>query len=110
MFFAKWGGACGTNYLTTTPSPSRASGGGSLGLTIYPNPADGELSINMNVDLKNTELSIYDGLGKKVLEKNNKDKFTSTKINTTAFNNGLYQIVLKQNGSILDSKKLVVAH
>jgi hypothetical protein len=77
---------------------------------MYPNPADGEVLINMNSNLQNTELSLYNGLGEKVFEKNYKHNEQATKINTSTFSNGLYQVVLKQNGKVIDSKKLVVGH
>lgn len=74
------------------------------GIKIYPNPANSQLTIESN-DLSPIAVSVFDALGKKVLQ----DNLTtgSHTINIASWAKGIYLVVLNQNG-VSYTQKLIV--
>lgn len=76
----------------------------SLSFNVFPNPVEDELNVEME-GAKNTKGSIYDNMGREVLnfETNGKESF---RINTSLLTKGIYTIVLSSDESVA-SKKFV---
>ena len=74
-------------------------------INIFPNPAKDNFTININVEIKNAQVEIYNLLSEKVYSAtlNNKQEI----INTKQFSSGIY-IVKVRDGEKLFTRKLVV--
>lgn len=73
---------------------------------LMPNPAQNKLNIEMSVDLKNTEIKIYNQLGqieKVILNINNRN----ISIETFDLSNGLYLIVLQNDNRLANGKFII---
>lgn len=83
---------------------------------LQPNPSDNEVEIAYFVAQDDTEkpsqkmLCILDMTGKIVWQQNLVNGIAELKVNTSAFKVGLYQVLLKDNERILESKKLSIIH
>lgn len=75
-------------------------------ISIFPNPAQNELNIEMSFELENTEIRIYNCLGQivKMFSKTN-DKNIS--IETANLSNGVYFIVIQKDGRQLNQKFII---
>lgn len=76
------------------------------GITLFPNPAQNKLNIQISVDLKNAELKIYNQLGqieKRISNINSKD----ISIENLDLSTGVYFIVLQNGDRQLTSKFLI---
>ncbi len=75
---------------------------------IYPNPANDIINIEIENNIQNGEILIYNSIGHLVnridLTNNHKS------INLSNFNNGLYFIKITENSNIIASKKVLVIH
>ena len=79
-----------------------------IAFTLFPNPADNQISITTTTPLHNAKIEVYDFLGRSVLQtfyKNHEDNFN---LNIEQLNSGIYIVVLKQNDKLLMQKKLQV--
>lgn len=75
---------------------------------IFPNPADEQVTIRMNEEMRvPLSLSVYDVTGRTIYEKSNIKRLTNIK--TSAFDNGLYLIVLSGDGIRLN-RKIMISH
>ncbi len=65
-------------------------------VTLYPNPVDDVLFIDLKGQITDKELSIsiYNSLGQRILSKNY-ESFATDGINTSAFNSGMYTVEIK---------------
>lgn len=90
--------------------PSTAGGGvgveevESLGLSVYPNPSNGVLNIELN-DLIETELKVYNTLGQEVFTKTINEKKSSIDLNSLI--DGVYSLHLKNLNGVT-TKKIIV--
>ena len=84
---------------------------GSKALSVAsPNPADAYTVINYNTTSKNTRLVISNLLGAVVKEIALSDRQNSVVVPTEDLLSGVYVYSLKENGTVIVSKKLVVSH
>ena len=105
--------ACGTsNFNTITVNYCKALQTANTSevdnnfMSIYPNPANTEFTISLNINQSNLELEIYDVLGNKVINKILTNQ-TST-INIEQLSNGLYFVrLLDANSNIIYTQRLV---
>jgi hypothetical protein len=74
-------------------------------LSVYPNPNNGEFTISMNSISENMNVEIYNSLGQIVI--NEKVNTQSKKINMSQIPNGIYILKLKENNSVISTRKLV---
>lgn len=72
---------------------------------IYPNPATGEVTLQLNTAVNNADVTITDVLGKTVLT----DVITGTQaaVNITLLKSGMYFVTLKTDGRQLTEKLIV---
>jgi hypothetical protein len=78
----------------------------SVTFNVYPNPADDLLTLNVQGSSENT-VKIVDVLGNVVME----DKMnTSKKIDVRDLKNGVYILTVYANGSLLQTRRVVVRH
>ena len=77
-------------------------------LTIFPNPANNEVSIQLNKECNNCILEITNAIGQIITT----EKLSSleNKINVTAFANGVYYIKVKSDNKANYVQKLIVQH
>lgn len=73
-------------------------------VSFYPNPSNNQIEIS-NPKQTNLDISIYNVLGKKVLEVNN-TSLTEQTLNLTSLNSGVYLIQIKAEGKSI-TKKLI---
>ena len=74
--------------------------------SLYPNPANNEFTISLNINQSNLELEVYDVLGNKVINKILTNE-TST-INIEQLSNGLYFVrLVDANSNIIYTQRLV---
>ncbi len=79
-----------------------------LGISIYPNPANDNLMIILDeIRTGKNELIIYDDLGKLILSRT--PEFSNI-IDLQNFNNGIYLLVIKNEGNQINQIKFVVNH
>ena len=72
---------------------------------IYPNPAQINLTISINVELKNAQVEIYNVMGEKVYNAAINNKLAT--INTKQFSSGIYFVIIVAEGKHF-TKKLIV--
>lgn len=75
---------------------------------VYPNPAKNELTVEIPV-LENTisyEVKLIDQTGKYVLNKTISEKTT---LDVSGLSGGIYQVMILQNNTVVDSKKISIA-
>jgi hypothetical protein len=78
--------------------------------SIFPNPANKTVEITFqNATNKNLPLTIYDALGRIIFQNQISDFSEPFKINTTTFENGLYQISIQQE-NYSTSKRILIIH
>jgi len=75
-----------------------------VGLSIYPNPANGIFTIAITNSSQNTKLEIYNAIGQLVLSEDVKDHL---KINIEQIPNGVYIVRLKENNAVIKTTKLI---
>jgi ELWxxDGT repeat protein len=63
-----------------------------IGITVYPNPTKGIINLDLT-DVNETELTIYNGVGQKVLTKKINEK--KSKLDLNKFTNGIYFLNFK---------------
>ncbi|HEY2728279.1 MAG TPA: T9SS type A sorting domain-containing protein, partial [Parafilimonas sp.] len=73
-------------------------------LTITPNPATTFIKITSTTD--NLQIYVYDAAGRKVAS--HKLSGSSTQINISALPKGIYTVIADNNGTKVDSKKIVI--
>lgn len=74
---------------------------------IYPNPFSSQAVLQLNSSLNNATFTMINCCGKKVKEINNISGQTIT-LNSDDMANGMYIILLKQNGQIIGREKLIL--
>jgi hypothetical protein len=74
---------------------------------IFPNPFSNETTLKFEIDVINCNLEMFDSIGQKVKEINNinTNEIILKKDNLV---NGIYLLVLKQNGKILETQKIIL--
>lgn len=95
--------------LTCVKFPMRLSTGNEIDselATIYPNPNNGNFTVQLNRPLKNARLSIIDLTGKVVYEKQILDELRTFPVQVN-LPSGYYGVVLTTSNAIL-SKKLII--
>jgi len=77
-------------------------------VTLYPNPANGQITIAHNLETKNGNVSIQimDVMGRVLI--NNTINNSTNIIEINSLSTGLYFFTVSQNGNVLESGKLVV--
>jgi Secretion system C-terminal sorting domain len=75
--------------------------------TIYPNPASEAVKVSFN-GLHPTSLELYDVMGKKVLTSKVNEHSTEEIINTSQLLGGIYQLILYEGKSKLQTIKMIV--
>ncbi len=73
---------------------------------IYPNPAAENLNIELPANLKTADLNIVSANGTTIMSR--QIKAGNNNINVSNLNNGMYYIVIKQNGKIISSKPVEI--
>ncbi|MBL7911634.1 MAG: T9SS type A sorting domain-containing protein [Bacteroidia bacterium] len=78
----------------------------SLNFSIYPNPNDGLFKIDIENEIYDSQLIIYNSLGQKIHEQ----KLTKgiNEINLSVFNSGLFNYTVSQNGQIIKNGKVTI--
>lgn len=107
-------GAFGSNVTLTATVPSGLSGAYYFGsdstlgasgfevvnaVTVYPNPTQSELNINMSGDFGNTNYTIYNAIGQ-VIAAVKVNSQNDLKVNTSNYSNGIYFIKIEKEGSV----------
>jgi len=84
---------------------------GKTSLTIFPNPANHHIDINMEINHEDTyEIMLYSLTGQKLFQSIGKFSIPGTysiRQDVSTIPSGIYFLVFQSNGAILDSKKLV---
>ncbi|MBW6482924.1 MAG: T9SS type A sorting domain-containing protein, partial [Vicingaceae bacterium] len=78
------------------------------GITLYPNPANSQITVTHQLETKNgtVSLEIMDIMGRVLLNKTINN--TNNNIDINQLSSGLYFFTVSQNGNVLESGKLVV--
>ena len=71
------------------------------------NPAHDSVTINVEKDLENLRLEVYDTNGRKITKKTILKTFS---LETANWQDGMYIFTFKQNGKKVYSQKVSVAH
>jgi len=82
------------------------------GMIIYPNPADDGVKINYTciTDSENIKIKLIDVIGKTIFEINNLPSKGIETFNTNSLNNGIYFILLTNNNTVVEVKRVVINH
>lgn len=81
------------------------------GLRSYPVPADDYLQLEFQLKApRNAYIAVYDMLGTIVQRKAVNEAETTLQLNTSGFNDGIYFYSIFNKGSVVTTKKFVVAH
>jgi len=99
---------CGVSYSTQTVTTTitEISNIQSDGIVlIYPNPAKDELNININYEVSNTRIEMYDILGRQVYL--NEKPVIMDKINVSHLEKGIYYIRLFIDNKIMTQKVII---
>lgn len=106
-----WDAATGyndLNYTLNVTTGALAVGDHSkLNMSIYPNPADSELNIELEA-IKDYKVSVYNSIGQRVSAKSVVES-NKMKIFTESLAEGLYFVEFVK-GSVKDSRKIIVKH
>jgi hypothetical protein len=95
-----------TNTVTTTvQNIARTKGFTAKVFAMYPNPANGKVTLQLQEDLNNAQVSITDMLGKTVLTKNIKEM--QSELNISSLQAGIYFVKL-ESGNKKEVQKLVI--
>ncbi|MCF6185277.1 MAG: T9SS type A sorting domain-containing protein, partial [Bacteroidales bacterium] len=89
--------ACLVNSIRTTNIEN--------GITVYPNPADNEITIKFTKNIENVKIKIFNSLGQIVYSSNTKNDFE--KIDISKFTSGIYLISILNNQYVY-TKKIVI--
>lgn len=83
-----------------------------VSMLLYPNPSNDELNINYTVEDESgvLNITIHNLLGKQEFQQELIDHQGSIKIETNRLSNGVYIVNLRNNGGVLETKKLVIQH
>lgn len=76
---------------------------------IFPNPASDIVNLNLGTEKVNYNISVYDVVGKKVIDtfRVNDNK---SQINVSDLQNGIYFIQIEENNKIIRKEKMVISH
>ncbi len=77
------------------------------GILIFPNPNNGVFNIVLNHNYTDSEIIIYDNLGKTVFVTNTLNS-NKSEVNLNDLNKGVYFVHIKKSGTVLSTEKLVV--
>ncbi len=77
----------------------------SLGIEVYPNPTNGELTIKLKSKDSNTSILILNSLGQTVLSE--KATYETLTIDLSKINNGIYFLQVINDNKILSTQKIV---
>ncbi len=75
-------------------------------VSIYPNPATDILNIQIPENIKNPELKLTNIIGKTILKTNLNG--SKNKLNIKNFPSGIYFVSIISNGSVINTKKLII--
>ncbi|MDB5228915.1 MAG: hypothetical protein JWN78_3108 [Bacteroidota bacterium] len=79
-----------------------------LNFTIYPNPADHHLQINLNENSKNIQLQLFNSLGQQIVNKKI-ENVQAIDLNTNSISNGIY--LLKISDGVKEGiQKIIIQH
>jgi uncharacterized repeat protein (TIGR03803 family) len=76
-------------------------------ISIYPNPSNGSFTIETNATTKQT-IQIYDVNGQTVLSQSINGKATTTMIDVTSLNEGIYNISIISNEGVINKRVVIV--
>lgn len=77
-----------------------------LGITIFPNPADDFINIKLAKNL-NLDIQICNAIGQVVINSTIKQGETQQTIDVSSLNNGIYQVILKSDSFFVSNKLLI---
>lgn len=75
---------------------------------LFPNPASDVVSISYELVNANTEVEIYDLAGRSISKHALSETRGELQVNTSAYQSGVYIVVVKQNNMITWQQKLVI--
>lgn len=75
-----------------------------LSISVYPNPSNG--SLNVNVNAKDCIFEVYDVIGKRILSQKLSDYETTLDI--SSFNNGTYLFKVLRDNILVKTDKLII--
>ena len=83
-------------------------------LTVVPNPANDQTQLHYDFGnsslLATTSIEVYDIYGRQLEQLSPTESAASWEINTGVYQTGIYVIVMKQDGKIIQQKNLVITH
>lgn len=81
-----------------------------VSVRIFPNPAGNEITVNMrNTEYhQNMELQCFDMFGRHIHRQKIQSGRIEARINVSEWKNGIYLVVIKSNGKVLDKGKFIV--
>lgn len=79
---------------------------GASNLRIYPSPVDANLTVAGLNGLKNVKLSVYDVLGRPVIQTNLVQPAGQVNVNTEQLNAGIYIVTIQSEGTTLLTKRI----
>lgn len=78
-------------------------------LSVYPNPAIGKTTVTYSLDEnENNVFELYNLLGSKVFVQNIQGATGEFELNVSEFSRGVYYYALKTDGSVVETKKMVI--
>jgi hypothetical protein len=101
-----------SNGGVTTSSPTTVTSGTASGISssvgtmygiIYPNPSNGEVYIDSNIDLSNASVTLVDVLGKEAAHSSIATG-SGAKVDVSGLSEGTYILIIKQDNLILRKK------
>jgi oligosaccharide reducing-end xylanase len=100
-----------SNGGVTTSSPTNITSGTtgilsslvSINGVVYPNPSNGEVTVEAEIDLSDASISVVDILGKEVAHTSSATG-NGAKVDLSGVSDGMYIIIIKQGNSMLRKK------
>ena len=80
---------------------------------VFPNPASGEINISYdygNDGSNGKNLTIYDGMGRKIEYTTPQDTHGTWQVNTSSWMAGMYIIRMEGNGKALQTQRVIISH
>ena len=90
-----------TNRMASTPSPLERAG-----VRLYPNPSNGNITIETADDLS-YNLTVYNVLGEKVVDLTVSNKQT---LNLNSLPSATYIVLINYNGSLIKTERISIIH
>jgi alpha-tubulin suppressor-like RCC1 family protein len=117
-YYGEFGnGSSYVNGYTTTPTQTAGICVTSLAnadfekeanFSLYPNPAKDVVTINYDLNVSNVMVEVYDIAGRSISKNVLSSSSGELQLSTSSYAAGLYMVVIKQDGTLLAQKKLVI--